>query len=98
MERHVGKPVSSMPSPAAPKRPAAGRALAAKPYHPGDLKRVLIDAALDLAEESGPEAVSVRRRRAAPECRRGRRSGISRKPRVPAANPLRVHDGSIRFL
>jgi AcrR family transcriptional regulator len=34
--------------------------LPAKPYHHGDLKRVLIDAALQLAEEGGAEAVSVR--------------------------------------
>ena len=42
---------------------------AAKPYHHGDLRRVLIDAALKLAEEGGPEAVSVREA--------ARRAGVS---------------------
>jgi AcrR family transcriptional regulator len=36
------------------------RPAAAKPYHHGDLRRVLIDAALRLAEQSGVEGVSVR--------------------------------------
>jgi AcrR family transcriptional regulator len=55
-----------MPRPAkAPRRPAA----AAKPYHHGDLRRVLIEAALKLAEEGGPEAVSVREA--------ARRAGVS---------------------
>jgi AcrR family transcriptional regulator len=40
-----------------------------KPYHHGDLRRVLIDAALKLAEEGGPEAVSVREA--------ARRAGVS---------------------
>jgi len=40
-----------------------------KPYHHGDLKRVLIDAALLLAEEGGAEAVSVREA--------ARRAGVS---------------------
>ena len=52
------KPV---PAPARPKRAAARRAAPPpKPYHHGDLRRVLIDAALRLAEEGGPAAVSVR--------------------------------------
>src|SRR6201996_8080690 len=42
---------------------------APKPYHHGDLRRVLIDAALKLAEEGGPEAVSVREA--------ARRAGVS---------------------
>jgi AcrR family transcriptional regulator len=50
---------------ATPKR----RAAAPKPYHHGDLRRVLIDAALKLAEEGGPEAVSVREA--------ARRAGVS---------------------
>src|SRR5579871_2290784 len=55
-----------MPRPAkAPRRPAG----APKPYHHGDLRRVLIDAALKLAEEGGPEAVSVREA--------ARRAGVS---------------------
>ena len=40
-----------------------------KPYHHGDLRRVLIDTALKLAEEGGPEAVSVREA--------ARRAGVS---------------------
>jgi AcrR family transcriptional regulator len=50
---------------AIPKR----RRAAPKPYHHGDLRRVLIDAALKLAEEGGPEAVSVREA--------ARRAGVS---------------------
>jgi AcrR family transcriptional regulator len=45
------------------------RTAAPKPYHHGDLRRVLIDAALKLAEEGGPEAVSVREA--------ARRAGVS---------------------
>ena len=45
------------------------RAPAEKPYHHGDLRRVLIDAALKLVEEGGPEAVSVREA--------ARRAGVS---------------------
>jgi AcrR family transcriptional regulator len=52
-------------SASAKRRPAA----APKPYHHGDLRRVLIDAALKLAEEGGPEAVSVREA--------ARRAGVS---------------------
>lgn len=48
-----------------PRRPAP----APKPYHHGDLRRVLIEAALKLAEEGGPEAVSVREA--------ARRAGVS---------------------
>ncbi|MFZ2156862.1 MAG: helix-turn-helix domain-containing protein, partial [Bradyrhizobium sp.] len=40
-----------------------------KPYHHGDLKRVLVEAALELAEAGGPEAVSVREA--------ARRAGVS---------------------
>jgi AcrR family transcriptional regulator len=47
-----------------PRRPAAPKA-----YHHGDLRRVLIEAALKLAEEGGPEAVSVREA--------ARRAGVS---------------------
>src|SRR5215471_3616339 len=53
-----------MVQPAQPKRRAAP-----KPYHHGDLRRVLIDAALKLVEEGGPEAVSVREA--------ARRAGVS---------------------
>jgi AcrR family transcriptional regulator len=45
------------------------RPAAPKPYHHGDLRRVLIDAALKLAEQGGPEAVSVREA--------ARRAGVS---------------------
>ena len=53
-----------------PKRRSALRPLLPpKPYHHGDLKRVLIDAALGLVEEGGAEAVSVREA--------ARRAGVS---------------------
>jgi AcrR family transcriptional regulator len=58
-----------MPASAKPKRRAARPAPAPKPYHHGDLRRALIDAALRLAEEGGPEAVSVREA--------ARRAGVS---------------------
>jgi AcrR family transcriptional regulator len=45
------------------------RPQAPKPYHHGDLRRVLIDAALRLAEEGGAEQVSVREA--------ARRAGVS---------------------
>jgi len=45
------------------------RAPAAKPYHHGDLRRVLIEAAMQLVGEGGPEAVSVREA--------ARRAGVS---------------------
>jgi AcrR family transcriptional regulator len=51
--------------PAEPKR----RPPEPKPYHHGDLRRVLIGAALELAAEGGPEAVSVREA--------ARRAGVS---------------------
>src|SRR6202047_2222398 len=59
-----------MTSSAKPKRRPARRPLPPpKPYHHGDLKRVLIDAALGLVEEGGAEAVSVREA--------ARRAGVS---------------------
>src|SRR6202011_4424776 len=59
-----------MTSSAKPKRrPARRPLLPPKPYHHGDLKRVLIDAALGLVEEGGVEAVSVREA--------ARRAGVS---------------------
>ncbi|HLG83528.1 MAG TPA: TetR/AcrR family transcriptional regulator [Bradyrhizobium sp.] len=58
-----------MPRSARPKRSAARPASAPKPYHHGDLKRVLVDAALVLAAEGGPEEVSVREA--------ARRAGVS---------------------
>ena len=50
---------SAARSAAKPRRRAA-RTAAPKPYHHGDLRRVLIDAALQLVGEGGPDAVSVR--------------------------------------
>ncbi len=59
-----------MPVSAKPKRQSARpRLQQPKPYHHGDLKRVLIDAALGLVEEGGAEAVSVREA--------ARRAGVS---------------------
>ena len=50
-----------MPLSAKPKRrPVRGLSPAPKSYHHGDLRRVLIDAALTLVEEGGTEALSVR--------------------------------------
>jgi AcrR family transcriptional regulator len=57
-----------MAVPAKPKRRAAGRPLP-KRYHHGDLRRVLIDAALQLVEEGGAEGLSVREA--------ARRAGVS---------------------
>jgi AcrR family transcriptional regulator len=64
------KPMPSRARPASAK-PArrASRARAPKPYHHGDLRRVLIDAALELVGEGGAEAVSVREA--------ARRAGVS---------------------
>ena len=58
-----------MPVTAKPKRRPVRRPLLPKPYHHGDLKRVLIDAALELVGEGGAEAVSVREA--------ARRAGVS---------------------
>ena len=54
---------------AKPRRRTSRRAPAAKPYHHGDLRRVLIDAALQLVGEGGADAVSVREA--------ARRAGVS---------------------
>src|ERR1700756_2216463 len=56
----MSRPAKAMRRPAPPQ----------KSYHHGDLRRVLIDPALKLAEEGGPEAVSVREA--------ARRAGVSR--------------------
>src|SRR3954467_665219 len=56
-------------SSAAKPRRRVSRAPAPKPYHHGDLRRVLIDAALELVREGGGEAVSVREA--------ARRAGVS---------------------
>jgi AcrR family transcriptional regulator len=62
-------PTPAKRSPAKTRRPAARRTPAQKPYHHGDLRRVLIDAALQLVGEGGPDAVSVREA--------ARRAGVS---------------------
>jgi len=51
------------------RRPASRPASAARPYHHGDLRRVLIDAAFELVGEGGADAVSVREA--------ARRAGVS---------------------
>ena len=56
-------------TPAAKPRRRTSRAAVPKPYHHGDLRRVLIDAALQLVGEGGAEAVSVREA--------ARRAGVS---------------------
>ena len=67
MRRPSAKPPAAK-SAARPGRRAT-RAAAPRPYHHGDLRRVLIDAALQLVEEGGAEAVSVREA--------ARRAGVS---------------------
>ena len=64
----ASKPPAAKAGLAKPRRRNA-RAPAAKPYHHGDLRRVLIDAALQLVGEGGPDAVSVREA--------ARRAGVS---------------------
>jgi AcrR family transcriptional regulator len=58
--------VKAMPVSARPRRRPAP---SPKPYHHGDLRRVLIDAALQLVEEGGAEGLSVREA--------ARRAGVS---------------------
>ena len=58
MARFAKKPAKRAVRPAPP-----------KPYHHGDLRRVLVEAALKLAREGGPQAVSVREA--------ARRAGVS---------------------
>src|SRR5580765_4561708 len=50
----------ALPATARPQRAPARRKPSSKPYHHGDLRRVLIDAALQLVNEGGADAVSVR--------------------------------------
>jgi AcrR family transcriptional regulator len=63
--RISSKTVSATPK----RRPARRPSPAPKPYHHGDLKRVLIDAAFQLVEEAGAEGLSVREA--------ARRAGVS---------------------
>jgi AcrR family transcriptional regulator len=65
----IALPKTELSKSAKPKRRSAGRAPPPKPYHHGDLRRVLIDAALQLAEQGGAAAVSVREA--------ARRAGVS---------------------
>jgi len=59
-----------MPASAKPKRPPSRRrSPPPKPYHHGDLRRGLIEAALELAEQGGADSVSVREA--------ARRAGVS---------------------
>jgi AcrR family transcriptional regulator len=62
------KPSPKRPA-ARPRRPAARGRAADKPYHHGDLRRVLVDAAFELVGEAGAGAVSVREA--------ARRAGVS---------------------
>src|SRR5438105_14870659 len=66
--RPAAKSPAAKSSAAKPRR-RASRATAPKPYHHGDLRRVLIDAALQLVGEGGADAVSVREA--------ARRAGVS---------------------
>jgi AcrR family transcriptional regulator len=66
--RPAAKSSATKTSASKPRR-RASRASAPKPYHHGDLRRVLIDAALQLVGEGGAEAVSVREA--------ARRAGVS---------------------
>jgi len=59
----------SGPKPDLERRPAGRASARPKPYHHGDLRRGLIDAALELVKEAGPEGVSVREA--------ARRAGVS---------------------
>jgi len=66
--RPAGKSSAAKTAAAKPRR-RVSRTPAPKPYHHGDLRRVLIDAALQLVGEGGAEAVSVREA--------ARRAGVS---------------------
>jgi AcrR family transcriptional regulator len=66
--RPVAKSSAAKSSAVKPRR-RPSRATAPKPYHHGDLRRVLLDAALQLVDEGGAEAVSVREA--------ARRAGVS---------------------
>jgi AcrR family transcriptional regulator len=67
--RRTATPSSRKRPPVKPRRPASRRGPAGRPYHHGDLRRVLVEAAFDLVGEGGAEAVSVREA--------ARRAGVS---------------------
>lgn len=67
--RRTAKTSSSVRPPAKARRPASRRAPAERPYHHGDLRRALVEAAFELVGEGGAEAVSVREA--------ARRAGVS---------------------
>lgn len=67
--RRLATPSSRKNPPAKPRRAASRRAPAGRPYHHGDLRRVLVEAAFELVGEGGAEAVSVRET--------ARRAGVS---------------------
>src|SRR5262245_58006726 len=64
----TAKPSPRRPS-AKSRGPAGRRASVEKPYHHGDLRRVLVDAAFELVGEAGAGGVSVREA--------ARRAGVS---------------------
>jgi AcrR family transcriptional regulator len=67
--RRVATPSTSKRPPAKVRRPGSRRPPAERPYHHGDLRRVLVDAAFELVGEGGAEGVSVREA--------ARRAGVS---------------------
>src|SRR5262245_43781883 len=67
--RRVANTRSPNRTPAEPRRPTSRGASTARPYHHGDLRRVLVEAAFELVGEGGAEAVSVREA--------ARRAGVS---------------------
>jgi AcrR family transcriptional regulator len=81
--RPAVKSIAAKPAAAKPRR-RASRAAGPKPYHHGDLRRVLIDAALQLVGEGGAEAVSVREA--------ARRAGVSPGGAIPAFSEPRCPD------
>ena len=68
MRRVATLPTRKRP-PAKSRQPGSQRPPAKRPYHHGDLRRVLVDAAFELVGESGAGAVSVREA--------ARRAGVS---------------------
>ena len=67
--RRVAPPSAPKRAAAKARRPGSRRPPAERPYHHGDLRRVLVDAAFELVGEGGAEAVSVREA--------ARRAGVS---------------------